>query len=93
MSTTVMSVKTDKKLKKEAQSIAKQMGIPLGTIMNAFLRQFVHNKTVFFTLEGSEVMTKAMEQSLAKIENDVRTGINLAGSFDTMEDMLADLKK
>ena len=93
MSTTVMSVKTEKKLKKEAQSIAKQLGVPLGTIMNAFLRQFVRNKTVFFTLEDREVMTKAMEKSLAKMEEDVRQDINLSPKFTDIEDAIAYLRK
>ena len=93
MSTTVMSVKTEKKLKKEAQSIAKQMGVPLGTIMNAFLRQFVRNKTVFFTLEDREVMTKTMEKSLAKMEKDIRLDINLSPKFTDIEDAIAYLRK
>lgn len=43
---TVLNLKLDKSLKLEAQKVAENFGIPLGTLMNAFLRQFVRTKEV-----------------------------------------------
>lgn len=99
MAKTVMTVKTDEKLKKEAQEVAEEMGFPLGTLVNAFLRQFVRNKTVFVTLhtggDGITVasMNKMLEKQLREIEKDIRKEKHLSPSFSTMEAALKYLKK
>lgn len=93
MTPTVMSVKTDKKLKEKAQKIAKEMGFPLGTLVNAYLRQFVKNKTVYFTFSPSQKMTKTLEKEFEKIERDIQKDTNLSPSFEKMEDALKYLKK
>lgn len=46
---TILNIKTDKKLKAEAQKVASELGVPLSTIMNAFLKQFVRDKEVTFS--------------------------------------------
>lgn len=46
---TILNIKTDKKLKADAQKVAGELGIPLSTVMNAFLKQFVRDKEITFT--------------------------------------------
>ena len=46
---TLITVKTDKTLKHAAQSLAAEIGVPLGTLINSFLKQFVRNKEVNFS--------------------------------------------
>ncbi|MAZ56593.1 hypothetical protein CL653_02280 [bacterium] len=48
---TILNIKTDKDLKVEAQSVAKELGLPLSTVINAFLRQFVRDKEVTFSAD------------------------------------------
>lgn len=93
-----MTVKTDKKLKKEAQEVAEEMGFPLGTLVNAFLRQFVRNKTLFVTLHTASGITfsnmnKMLEEQLEEIEKDIREKKCLSPCFPTMEAALKYLKK
>lgn len=45
---TLLTVKTDLSLKKAAQKTAKKIGVPLGTIVNGFLRRFVATKEAYF---------------------------------------------
>lgn len=90
---TVMSIKTDKRIKEEAQKIAKNMGFPLGTLINAFLIQLVRNKTIYFTLDKNKIMTKALETELARIEKDMKAGKNLSPRFEKMEKAIQYLKK
>lgn len=45
---TLLTVKTDVSLKKAAQKTAKKLGVPLGTIVNGFLRRFVQTKEAYF---------------------------------------------
>lgn len=48
---TLLTVKTDKNLKQAAKKTAEELGFSLGTLINAFLKQFVRNKEVTFYLE------------------------------------------
>jgi addiction module RelB/DinJ family antitoxin len=93
MAPTVMSVKMDKEVKEKAQKIAKEMGFPLSTLVNAFMRQFIKSKTVYFTIAPTENMGKAMEKELEKIEKDIKKGLNLSPKFENMKDALNYLKK
>ncbi len=46
---TILNIKTDKKLKANAQKVAGELGVPLSTVMNAFLKQFVRDKEITFS--------------------------------------------
>lgn len=92
MTKTVMTIKTDKKLKEKAQKISKELGFPLGTLVNAFLRQFVRNKSVYFTTINAEIMSKKMEKQLGEIEKDIKNESNLSPAFDNVKDALDHLK-
>ncbi len=46
---TILNIKTDKKLKADAQKVAGELGVPLSTVMNAFLKQFVRDKEITFS--------------------------------------------
>ena len=48
MNTTVINIKTDKILKKDAQRLAKNFGLPLSTVINTYLREFVREKRIIF---------------------------------------------
>ena len=50
MNSTVINIKTDIKVKKEAQKIAADLGLSLSGVINGFLKQLIRNKTVIFTL-------------------------------------------
>ena len=66
MNTTVINIKTDLKVKKEAQKIAADLGLTLSGTINGFLKQFIRNKAVFFTLqEGnpSDYLAESLKES------------------------------
>lgn len=50
MNTAVINIKTDPKLKKQAQNIAAQLGFSLSSLINAYLKQLVRDKTVHYNL-------------------------------------------
>ena len=47
---TMISVKMNSALKQSAQKTAAEFGLPLGTIINSFLRQMVREKAFALTL-------------------------------------------
>ena len=85
---TVVTVKTDKKIKEEAQKVAKNMGFSLGTLLNAYMRQLIKNKTVYFTSEPTYYMSEQLEKDLEIIEKDIQEGKNLSPKFDNIDDAI-----
>ena len=87
---TQLIVKTERELKERAARTAKQLGIPLGTIINAFLRQLVQDKTV--TLSVAEVPTPALRRLFDQVDEDVRVGRNISPAFNNVEAAIAYLR-
>lgn len=73
---TVINVKTDKEVKKDAQKIAGDLGLSLSAIVNAYLKQFVRNKEVYFSMVSK--MSPELENLLGAIEADIRRKKNLS---------------
>lgn len=71
-SKTLLTVKTDKQLKQAAQAVAADMGVPLGTLVNAYLKQVVRTKEI--TLSASLRPTRALQASLAAAEAELASG-------------------
>ncbi len=53
MSSTIINIKTDQELKKEAQKIVSDLGLSLSGVLNGFLKQLVRDKAIVFTLNES----------------------------------------
>lgn len=51
MKSQVINIKIDPPTKKRAQELAREMGFGLSTLLNAYLKQFIKYKTVYFSLE------------------------------------------
>ena len=46
---TVLTVKTDKRLKADAKKVSEELGVPLSTVVNAFLKQFIRDREVILS--------------------------------------------
>lgn len=72
MQTAVINVRVEPKTKKEAQSVAKNLGFSLGSLIEGYLKHLVRTKTVHFSLseQPSEYMIKALKRS----DEDIKAG-------------------
>lgn len=87
----LFSVKTDKKLKKEAQEVAKKLGLPLSLVINQYLRQFVKDKQVtFFDTSKPNVKTSEL---FTKIVQDIENHKNISKSLNSFDEVKSHLKK
>ncbi|KKW21486.1 MAG: hypothetical protein UY62_C0023G0011 [Parcubacteria group bacterium GW2011_GWF2_50_9] len=68
----MLSIKTDKAIKREAQEAAEELGFPLGTIINAFLRQFARDKEISFSVPYKP--TKYLERIIGEAEREWNAG-------------------
>lgn len=83
MEKTLLNIKTEKRLKKDAQKVARDLGLPLGTVMNAYLREFVREKRVVFSLHP--IPNARTQKLLRQLRTDVAKGGNSAGPFEYNE--------
>lgn len=82
---TLISVKIDKDIKTRAQNLTQELGIPLSTLVNAYLRQFVREKKAVFT--SAWQMSPELEKMLGPIENDIRRGRNISRSISSPDEL------
>ena len=85
MNTTVINIKTDKNLKKDAQKLAKNFGLPLSAIVNTYLREFVREKRIVFSKPPmpNAKTRKILDQAIS----DIKAGKNLVGPFESAKEM------
>ncbi len=57
MAKTVLNVKTDVDVKRDAQRLAKNIGVPLSTIVNAQLKRFISDGKVEFSAYSTQPLT------------------------------------
>ncbi len=88
---TVINIKIDKKLKADAQRIAGILGLPLGTIVNAQLRDFVREERIVFS--NPPTPNKKTESFLHRAVQDAKLGKNASPIFASGKSMDAYLAR
>ncbi|HCC59798.1 MAG: hypothetical protein A2402_00195 [Candidatus Staskawiczbacteria bacterium RIFOXYC1_FULL_37_43] len=69
---TILNVKVDKAEKAKAKKIAAQMGVPLSTIVNAHLREFIRTRKFSVSLEPR--LKPEVEKELLKVSKEWHDG-------------------
>ncbi len=82
---TLINIKTDKNVKIYAQKLAKEMGFSLSAIINAYLKQFVRNKEVYFTTASK--MSSELEGLLGNVEFDIQRNRNISPTFSSAKEI------
>lgn len=86
---TILNIKTDKKLKEEARKVSGELGLPLSTVVNAFLRQFVRDKEITFSANNYRP-TPYLERVLTNAQREFEAD-DVRGPM-TADEMMAHLK-
>lgn len=92
----MINIKADREVKKKAQKVAADLGMPLSTVINAYLREFIRTKEVHFSLlplgkpEGE--LKPSVKRRYARIHEDIVKGKNLSPAFHSIEEADAYLK-
>jgi addiction module RelB/DinJ family antitoxin len=91
MNTALLSVRTDKKTKKEIVEFANSLGLSTSAFVTVVLKQAVRERRV--VLEKPLEPTPYLEKIMEEVEKDTKAGRNIVGPFDTAEEMIASLEK
>lgn len=81
---TVIHIRADKEVKKNAAEAAKALGLSLSDVINAALRNFIRTREVIFS--NIPQMTPELEKYLDKIEEDIKHNRNIDGPFHNAEE-------
>src|SRR3989338_6602341 len=81
---TLISIKVDKDIKTGAQKVARDLRLPLSTIVNAQLRDLIRTRTV--SISSLPRMTPYLEEASRRAEEDYRRGVNISPTFENVED-------
>jgi antitoxin component of RelBE/YafQ-DinJ toxin-antitoxin module len=84
---TVLNVKTDKHVKEEAQLLAKHIGIPLSTVVNAYLKEFITTGEVRLSREPK--LRPEVAKRLSKHLAESKQGKGMSPIFNSAEDAIA----
>jgi len=70
----VINFKTDADVKREAQEIAKEMGISLSAVLNMYLTKFVREKKLDIRVESWENLSDESKEAIREAEADKKAG-------------------
>lgn len=87
--TTVIHIKADKEIKKNAQKAAKDLGLTLSDVINAALRNFIRTREVIFS--DIPQMTPELEKRLEKVEEDIKHNRNMSPKFKSAKEFIKHL--
>ena len=85
MAKTLINIKADKEVKKNAQKIADDLGLSLSDVINASLRNFIRTREVRFSAVPE--MTPELERLLGVVEEDIKSKKGLSRSMSTKEEI------
>ena len=85
----VITIKTDAATKKEAQALAKEMGLTLSSLINSFLKQVIVTRRI--ELYAPEPVTAKLEKAIKAAEENRCQG-EISPGYDNIEDFLKALK-
>ncbi len=90
MNTAVIITKTEPEVKKKAQALAREFGMSLSSLVNAYLKQVIRTRKIELHLdeEPSPYLIRAMKQA----EKDIKAG-RVSPGFKTGEEAVAWLEK
>ena len=73
MNTTAIYIKTEPEVKAKAQKVAKELGFSLSSLMNAWLRQLIKNRTITFSV-ADEIPNARTRAVIKQAEENLKKG-------------------
>ena len=86
MPKTSMSIRLDSEVKEQAQQVFNNLGMDMTTAINIFLRQAIQYQGLPFDVRLDE------NQKLLQVVMDVDQNRNMSQSFESVSDLMEDLR-
>jgi addiction module RelB/DinJ family antitoxin len=89
--TTILHIKTDKKIRDQVQKLAKNNGMTITTLVNISLRNLINKPILEIDLQPE--LNAKTKKLIAEARRDYKNGKNISGPFKTVEELMAHLNK
>ena len=86
MSKTSMSIRLDSEVKEQAQQVFNNLGMDMTTAINIFLRQAIQYQGLTFDVRLDE------NRKLLQVLTDLDQNRNMSQSFESVSDLMEDLR-
>ena len=83
---TMINIKADTEVKKNAQKVAGDLGLTLSAIINSYLKQLIRNKSIY--LSTIPQMTPELEALIGRAKEDYKKKRNISPVFSDPDEML-----
>lgn len=90
MSKTVLNIKVDSDVKERSREVAKDLGLPLSTVVNAYLKEFIRDREVRFS--AAPRLRLEVEKELKERIDDMDAGRNTVGPFTSAKEAIVYLE-
>lgn len=87
MAKTVINIKVDKEVKEKARVLADELGLPLSTIVNANLKEFIRSGEATFSLEPK--LKPEVWKEVQRAIGDYRASRNISRELSTAKEIEA----
>src|SRR5688572_12863503 len=81
----IINIKVSKALKREAQDLADEIGVPLTTVISASLKEFVRSRSL--TVSAFPRLRPEIEKELSEAIADYKKGKNISKAFSTQDEI------
>lgn len=82
---TIINVKVSKSLKRDAQDLADEIGVPLTTVITASLKEFVRSRSL--TVSAFPRLKPEIERELGEAVADFKNGKNISKVLTKPDDV------
>lgn len=83
---TTLTIKVEKKLRDDAKEVAEEVGVPLTTVVNGMLRQFVRDKEITFSAYPQPKSRKIAQWE--RISDEMDHGVGVSGPFESAKELM-----
>lgn len=83
----MMSIKTDKEVKEGVQEFAREIGLPVSTIVNAYFKELLRTREVRYSAPPK--MTPHLERVITIAEKDLKMKRNISPALSSPQDIRA----
>ena len=80
----LINIKADKEVKEGAQELARELGLPLSIVVNAYLKDFIRNRGINISVVPR--MSRQLETILGDVERDLVVSKNVSRGFSSAKD-------
>ena len=91
MKTAMINIKTETRVKEQAQELAEELGFSLSAFVTASLKQFVRTRGVQFS--ALPRMTPYLEGVIKEVEKDMKAKKNISPAFTNAREASAYLRR